>query len=78
LVEPAERRPIYLRVQEIVARELPYVSLLTRTNVAVMPAGLTGYRHFPSGELLSLREMAWASPAERAGAATARARSTRP
>lgn len=77
-VDPVERRPIYLRVQEIVARELPYVSLLTRTNVAVMPAGLTGFRHFPSGELLSLREMAWASPAEGAGAATARARSTRP
>ena len=75
LTDPAARRPIYLRVQEIVARELPYVSLLTRTNVAVMPAGLEGWRHFPSGELLAVREMSWRPGA---GGATAPARTTRP
>ena len=59
LVDPALRRPVYLEVQEIVARDLPYVSLFTRTNVAVMPAALDGYRSYPSGELLSLPEVAW-------------------
>jgi hypothetical protein len=24
-----------------------------------MPAGLSGYRHYPSGELYSLRSMSW-------------------
>lgn len=59
LVDPALRRPVYLAVQEIVARDLPYVSLFTRTNVAVMPAALEGYRNYPSGELLSLPGVAW-------------------
>ena len=78
LTDPAARRPVYLAVQEIVARELPYVSLLTRTNVAVMPAGLAGWRHFPSGELLSLREVSWRRDSTTATAATAAARSSRP
>ncbi|MGH7337586.1 MAG: ABC transporter substrate-binding protein, partial [Myxococcota bacterium] len=68
-VLPAERLPFYLAAQEIVARDLPYISLLTRTNVAVMPAGLEGYRHFPSGELLGLRELSW-RPANETVAAT--------
>jgi peptide/nickel transport system substrate-binding protein len=63
--EPERRRPIYLEVQRIVARDLPYVSLFTRVNVAVMPRQLAGYRHFPSGELLGVRDLAWqlSSPA---------------
>ncbi|KAB2958304.1 MAG: ABC transporter substrate-binding protein, partial [Thermoanaerobaculia bacterium] len=59
LVEPAERRPVYLEIQEAVARDLPYVSLFTRTNVAVMPAALEGYRNYPSGELLALPRVGW-------------------
>jgi len=62
-VDPVERRPFYVRAQEIVARDLPYISLLTRTNVAVMPVGLVGFRHFPSGELLGLREVSWEAEA---------------
>ena len=58
-VVPAERRPYYLEAQRILARDLPYLSLLTRTNVAVMPAGLDGFRHYPSGELLGLRFVEW-------------------
>lgn len=59
LADPAARRPVYLRAQEIVARDLPYISLFTRVNVAVMPRGLDGYRSYPSGELLGLREASW-------------------
>jgi peptide/nickel transport system substrate-binding protein len=72
LALPEERRPIYLEVQEIVARDLPYVSLFTRVNVAVMPRELTGFRHFPSGELLGVRELRWQLTP------SAPARSTRP
>ncbi|MEO7794404.1 MAG: ABC transporter substrate-binding protein [Thermoanaerobaculia bacterium] len=59
LAERADRRPIYVEAQAIVAHDLPYLSLFTKVNVAVLPAGLSGYRHYPSGELYSLREMHW-------------------
>lgn len=74
-VEPARRREVYLEVQRILARDLPYVSLFSRTNVAVMPAALDGYRHYPSGELLSLARVAWRRPGEvsaRPGSTTTR------
>ena len=59
LADPVARRPHYLEAQAILARDLPYLSLFTKVNVAVLPAGLLGYRHYPSGELYSLREMYW-------------------
>ncbi len=55
----AERLPFYLRLQELVQRDLPYVSLLTRDTVAVMLDGLEGYENYPSGELYSLRHARW-------------------
>jgi peptide/nickel transport system substrate-binding protein len=57
-----ERRPHYLRAQEILAAELPYISLFTKVNVAVMPRRLEGYRNYLSGELYSLKTIRWASP----------------
>ncbi len=60
LADRAARRPLYVEAQQIVAHDLPYLSLFTKVNVAVLPAGLVGYRHYPSGELHSLRTMHWA------------------
>ena len=60
LPDRAARRPLYVEAQQIVAHDLPYLSLFTKVNVAVHPAGLVGYRHYPSGELHSLRTMYWA------------------
>ena len=59
LADPALRRPFYLKAQELVARDLPYISLLTKVNVAVMPSALAGYRNFPSGELYGLKDLEW-------------------
>jgi ABC-type transport system substrate-binding protein len=59
-IAPAERRPFYLAAQEILARDLPYVSLFTGVNVAVMPRQLEGYETYPSGELTSLARSRWA------------------
>ncbi len=59
LTDPAARRPVYLEVQRLVARDLPYISLFTRVNVAVMPSELEGYRPYPSGELIGLRDAWW-------------------
>lgn len=61
LADRDARRPFYLEAQAILAEDRPYLSLFTKVNVAVLPAGLEGYRHYPSGELYSLRNMAWAS-----------------
>jgi peptide/nickel transport system substrate-binding protein len=59
--DPERRRPYYVRAQEILARDLPYISLFTRKNVAVFPAGLEGYRNYPSGELLAVPRMRWSA-----------------
>lgn len=59
LSSDAERRPIYLRAQEIVARDLPYLVLYVKTNVAVAPDTLEGYENHPGGELLSLAKAHW-------------------
>ncbi len=59
LAEPAERLPFYLRAQEILADELPYISLYIKANVAVMPATLEGYENYSNGELFSLARAYW-------------------
>jgi len=59
LTDPEERRPLYLRVQEIFRDDLPYISLYTRETVAVLPSSLVGYVNYPLGELFSLKEVFW-------------------
>lgn len=59
LTEPEERLPLYLRIQEIFRAELPYISLYTRVNVAVMPSILQGYVSYPNGELYGLKNVYW-------------------
>ena len=59
--EPQARRPFYLDAQEIFRRDLPYISLFTKFNFAVMPARLEGYQNYPSGEFYSLRQVHWSS-----------------
>lgn len=53
------RRPLYLRIQELIHRDLPYVSLLTKNTVAVMVEGLEGYESYGSAELYPIRWMRW-------------------
>jgi peptide/nickel transport system substrate-binding protein len=60
LAAPEERRPFYLEAQEILARDLPYISLFIKSTFAVMPAELAGYQNYPSGELYSLKQVHWA------------------
>ncbi len=59
LTDREARRPLYLEAQEIVARDLPYVSLFLRQTVAVAAAPLTGYRNYLGGELTSVRDVSW-------------------
>ncbi|MGH2626551.1 MAG: ABC transporter substrate-binding protein, partial [Anaerolineales bacterium] len=73
LTDPAARRPYYLAAQEILARDLPYISLYIRTNVAVMPRELHGYRSYLNGEFLFLKDVWWRRPADRTDRPTAAA-----
>ncbi|MEJ2086060.1 MAG: ABC transporter substrate-binding protein, partial [Acidobacteriota bacterium] len=57
--EPEERRPFYVAAQEIFRRDLPYISLFTKFNFAVMPSQLQGYENYPSGEFYSLKRVHW-------------------
>lgn len=54
-----ERTAIYKEIQEILADELPYISLYHRYNVVIMDENLTGFEMYPAGFLLSIPEMSW-------------------
>ena len=56
---PEERLEHYIRAQEIFADDVPFISLLSRMNVAVMPSALTGFENYLSGELYSLAKVRW-------------------
>ncbi len=58
---PEDRRPFYVEAQEILNRELPYISLFHTQTVAVRAAGIEGYVGYPSAELYSLKKAGWGS-----------------
>ncbi len=53
----ARRKDLFGKVQEIVAREVPYISLWDKTNVAVAQRTLTGIRLTPAADLLFLKDV---------------------
>ncbi len=53
----ATRRRIYARVQEILARDLPYIGLWYYDNVVVMRRNVQGFVLDPSGDLFSLKDV---------------------
>lgn len=55
----AARRKIYEGVQQLAARELPYVPLWWLDNVAVMNRRVTGFEPYPNGSLRSLASAAY-------------------
>lgn len=56
-----KRKVAYQKIQQILARDLPYISLYHRKNVAIMDKDLEGYQMYPSGFLLSVPKMSWGS-----------------
>jgi peptide/nickel transport system substrate-binding protein len=60
----ADRLPHYLEAQAIFADQVPFISLFSKMNVAVMPRDLEGYENYLSGELYSLARAHWAAPAQ--------------
>ena len=53
----AKRKPIYKEVQQIVATDLPYLSLYLQSNVAVMRKNVSGYVQYPAGFYTSIPQM---------------------
>jgi peptide/nickel transport system substrate-binding protein len=53
----AKRKQIYGEVQNIVATDLPYISLYMQSNVAIMRKNVTGYQQYPAGFYLSIPYM---------------------
>jgi len=54
-----ERRAAYLRIQEIVSDELPYISLWHGKNVAASHRSLKGFEFYPGGDYHSLATARW-------------------
>ncbi len=57
LQDREQRKEVYSRVQKILARDLPYVSLWNEVNVAVMDRRIKGFVLRPDGDFLSLKDV---------------------
>ena len=53
----AKRKPIYDEVQNIIATDLPYLSIYMQSNVAIMRKGIEGYVQYPAGFYTSVPQM---------------------
>ncbi|MBI3803676.1 MAG: ABC transporter substrate-binding protein [Nitrospirae bacterium] len=56
-LDPEKRKKIYEAVQQIVAEDLPYVSLWHTDNIVVMKKEVEGYILYPDGDFYSLTEV---------------------
>jgi len=57
--DPEKRKAIYQKVQKIIASDLPYISLWTFSNVAVLKKGLSGFAPDPSGDFYPFVNLKW-------------------
>ncbi len=62
LLDQNERVAVYREVQEILAEELPYVSLWHPQNVAVMKKEVMGYTLYSNGDFYSLKDVSRVIP----------------
>ncbi len=62
LLDRNERTIVYREVQEILARELPYISLWHPQNVAVMKREVIGYTLYLNGDFYSLKDVSHVIP----------------
>jgi peptide/nickel transport system substrate-binding protein len=57
ILQPNRRKDVYKEVQEILAEEMPYVSLWHAENVAVMKKEVQGYTLYGNGDFFSLKDV---------------------
>jgi peptide/nickel transport system substrate-binding protein len=53
-LNPQDRKQFYIKVQEILQQDLPYISLWHNQNVAIIKESIEGFRLHPSGGFQSL------------------------
>jgi peptide/nickel transport system substrate-binding protein len=58
-----ERRRYYSEAQQLIAEDVPYVSLWYRTNLAVTQDGITGLRLGPQADMMALKDVRKSSAA---------------
>ena len=56
-VDYEERRGFYSRAQQLIAEDVPYVSLWTKTNVAVFQPDISGVRLSPIADFTFLKDV---------------------
>ena len=56
-LDPAKRKTIYAKIQQIVSKDLPYISLWHLNNVSIVHKRVSGYRQHPMGSFLSFKDM---------------------
>lgn len=61
--DDARRRALYAEAQRLISRDVPYLSLWYKTNVAVARRELRGVRLSPMADFLFLREVSRGAPA---------------
>ncbi len=56
-LDTEKRRVIYNKVQNIVARDLPYISLWHENNISIVSKRVKGYKQHPMGAYLSFKNI---------------------
>jgi len=65
-----ERKRLYAEAQRLIAEDQPYISLWTKTNVAVMQEGISGLRLMPTADFTVLRNVTKSTKLTMAATAT--------
>jgi peptide/nickel transport system substrate-binding protein len=58
-----DRRRLYGQVQQAVSRDVPYIPLWYKTNIAVYQPGVTGVRLSPIADFTFLKDVSRSDPA---------------
>jgi peptide/nickel transport system substrate-binding protein len=62
--DDGERKRLYGEAQKLIADDQPYISLWTKTNVAVMQHAVSGLRLMPTADFTVLKDVRKVSPSE--------------
>jgi peptide/nickel transport system substrate-binding protein len=60
-IDPAARKQIYAQVQDLVAKELPYISLWHPNNISVVHKRVRGYEQHPMAGYFSFKKISLAA-----------------
>ena len=56
-IDPVKRKEIYSKIQMILSKDLPYISLWHMNNISIIHNRIKGYRQHPMAGFLSFKEI---------------------